>query len=190
VSREIRVLGFAGSLRLRSHNVGLLHAAVDLAPDELEIETYDLSPIPLYNADVEATAFPESVERFKERIAAAEALLIVTPEYNGSVPGVLKNAIDWATRPSKQTPFYGKPAAVMGAGGPFGTVRAQRHLREILQARNMAVMPKPDLYITHASEKFAVDGRLTDEPTRGSVRALMAAFAEWIKRFRREAAPA
>jgi chromate reductase, NAD(P)H dehydrogenase (quinone) len=183
VSREIRVLGFAGSLRRQSHNVALLHAAVELAPDEVEIETHDLTAIPLYNADVEATAFPQSVERFKERIAAADALLIVTPEYNGSLPGVLKNAIDWATRPSKQTPFYGKPAAVLGAGGPFGTVRAQRHLREILQARNMAVMPKPDLYITHATEKFDAEGRLVDETTREAVRALLAAFADWIRHF-------
>ncbi len=187
---RIRVLGFAGSLRQGSLNHALLRTAVELAPAELEIETYDLSSIPLYNADVEAAGFPESVQRFKGRIAAAEALLIVTPEYNASVPGVLKNAIDWATRPSKESPFFGKPAAVMGAGGLLGTVRAQRHLRDILQARNIAVMPRPELWVTRASEKFDAGGRLTDEATRQAVGALLVAFVDWVRHFQRHPAPA
>jgi chromate reductase len=190
MNHATQVLGFAGSLRRRSYNRALLETAVELAPPELQIETFDLLPIPLYNADLETADAPEPVQHFKARIDAADALLIVTPEYNYSLPGVLKNAIDWASRPSKTSPFYGKPVAVMGAGGPFGTVRAQRHLREILHSRDMAVMPKPEVHIMRAWEKFDADCRLTDEPTRDEVRALLVAFVDWVRRFQREAARA
>ena len=122
--QPIRVLGFAGSLRKASFNAGLLRAAQEMLPDGMALEVFDLLPIPLYNADVEAHGFPEAVTRFRERIAAADALLIATPEYNYSIPGVLKNAIDWASRPPGNTPLDGKTVALMGASpGMMGTSR-------------------------------------------------------------------
>lgn len=185
---EVHVLGFAGSLRQASYNRALLRVAAEAAPSEMDVEIFDLLPIPLYNCDVEDAGVPEPVQRFKDRIAAADALLIVTPEYNRSIPGVLKNAIDWATRPTRESPFFGKPAAIMGGGGPFGTVRAQTHLRQVLEGRDMAVMLKPEVYVIRVAEKFDQDERLTDEPTRKAIRAFMQAFLVWTRRFVTEAA--
>ena len=133
----IRVLGFAGSLRQGSYNRMALRTAVELQPTDMQIETFDIAPIPVYNEDIRAQGFPTVVERFREKIRAADALLMVTPEYNYSVPGVLKNAIDWASRPPDQ-PFDEKPVAIMGAaGGILGTARAQYHLRQCCVFLNM-----------------------------------------------------
>src|SRR5215470_13926892 len=141
---KLHVLGFAGSLRKTSFNRGLLRAAVDAAPAGMEIETFDLTPIPSYNADVEEKGLPAPVAEFKEKIRAADALLIATPEYNYSVPGLLKNAIDWASRPSNQSPLQKKPAALMGAsGGQMGTARAQLALRQSFVFTETLVLPKP-----------------------------------------------
>lgn len=128
----IRVFGISGSLRKGSYNTALLRAAKELAPEGMQIEIYEgLGAIPPYNEDVREQGWPEPVRELRERIAAADALLVVTPEYNYSIPGVLKNAIDWASRPPNP-PMAGKPAAIMGAsGGNFGTARAQLHLRQI-----------------------------------------------------------
>ena len=181
MTTSIHVLGFAGSLRKGSYNRAILRAAAELAPAGMSLETFDLSPIPLYNADVEAMGEPEPVQRFKERIAAADALLIATPEYNYSIPGVLKNALDWASRPSKGSPVNGKPVAIMGAGGMFGTVRAQQHLRLIAVHNDMHVLNKPEVYISRPWEKFDDDGHLADEPTRERIRALLEALAAWTR---------
>jgi len=189
MSHPIRVLGFAGSLRHGSYNRAALRAAIELALVEMSLEAFDLSPIPLYNGDVEAAGIPEPVQRFKDRIAASDALLIVTPEYLYSVPGVLKNALDWASRPTATSPLNRKPVALMGAGGMFGTVRAQAHLRQILLHNGMLVLAKPEVYITRCREKFDADGRLIDEPSREAIRALLEALAAWVRQLQGQAAP-
>ncbi len=181
MTTPIHVLGFAGSLRKGSYNRALLQAASELLPAGMSLEVFDLTPIPLYNADLEAAGEPEPVQQFKERIAAADALLIATPEYNYSIPGVLKNALDWASHPARSSPLNGKPVAILGAGGMFGTVRAQQHLRLIAVHNDMRVLNKPEVYISRPREKFDADGRLTDEPTRERIRTLLQALADWTR---------
>jgi chromate reductase len=177
------VLGFAGSLRKGSCNAAALRAGAELLPPGMTLEIFDLAPIPLYNADVEAAGFPEPVLQFKARIAAADALLVVTPEYNYSIPGVLKNAIDWASRPPATSPLSGKPVAMMGAStGLFGTVRAQLHLRQVCVCTNMLAMLKPEVHIAQAAAKFDAEGHLTDEETRRRIRALLEALLAWTQR--------
>jgi chromate reductase len=183
MSQLIHVLGFAGSLRRASYNAGLLRAAAELLPEGMSLEIFDLSPIPLFNADVEAAGLPQPVQQFKARIAAANALLIVTPEYNYSIPGVLKNAIDWASRPVKESPLNGKPLAMMGAGGMSGTMRAQQHLRLVAVHNNLLVLNQPEVYVARAWEKFdPIAGDLKDDKTRQLVRELMVALAAWTRR--------
>ena len=182
--QTITVLGFAGSLRQGSYNRMALRAAAELMPAGTTLETYDIAAIPLYNEDVREAGFPPAVQAFRDRIAAADALLIVTPEYNYSVPGVLKNAIDWASRPPSQ-PFDGKPLAIMGASpGTLGTARAQYHLRQTCVFLNMLPVNRPEVMIAKAHEKFDEGGRLTDAPTRKFVADLMSALAEWTRRLR------
>lgn len=185
MSEQIKVLGFAGSLRQRSFNRAALRAAVELAPEGMTIETFDLAPIPLYNEDVKQQGFPPAVEAFRDRIRAADALLIVTPEYNYSVPGVLKNAIDWASRPPDQ-PFDGKPIAIMGTSpGRLGTARAQYHLRQFFVFLNAHIVNRPEVMISGAPQMFDEELRLTDEPTREFVAKLLLSLAEWTRRHRR-----
>jgi chromate reductase len=181
---SIHVLGFSGSLRKDSYNTALLRAAAELLPDGMTLETFDLSPIPLYNDDVRTAGYPDAVKDFRSRIAAADALLIATPEYNYSIPGVLKNALDWASRPP-DPPLNGKPVAIMGASpGNFGTVRAQMHLRQVCVYTNMFPINKPEVLVARAQEKFDAEGRLTDETTRGFVRDLLIALADWTRKCR------
>lgn len=183
----LNVLAFAGSLRAHSYNRGLIQAAVELAPPSMSIEVIDLLPIPLYNADVEAAATPPAVQEFKRKIKAADALLIATPEYNYSIPGVLKNTIDWASRGigrDEPSALIGKPAAIMGAGGRFGTVRAQAHLRYILLHTDVKLLNKPELMIIRAWEHFDQDGRLTDVDTRRQVGDLLVALEKWTRLLR------
>jgi chromate reductase, NAD(P)H dehydrogenase (quinone) len=182
MAAAVSVLGFAGSLRKGSYNAALLRAAVELAPPDVRLETLDLRGIPLYDGDVEALGLPEAVQRFRERIAAADALLIVTPEYNYSMAGVLKNAIDWASRPPDQ-PFRGKPVALAGASmGGFGTARAQYHLRQTCVFLDMVPLNKPEVFISAAHQKVDAEGRLSDEPSRAAIRALLEALAAWTRR--------
>jgi len=188
VTTPIHVLGFSGSLRKASYNAALLRAAAELLPEKMSLEIFDLSPIPLYNNDIEVAGVPEAVQNFKARIKAAEALLIVTPEYNYSIPGVLKNAIDWASRPPRESPLSGKPLAMMGAsGGASGTMRAQMHLRQVCVFTNMLPLNKPEVYVTKAAEKFDAEGRLTDEATRQRIRELLTALRDWTRKLRGEA---
>ncbi len=184
MNHHLQVLGIAGSLRRASVNAGLLRAASTVLPEGMSLETFDLSPIPLYNGDLDGPNAPEPVRRLKERIAAADALLIATPEYNFSVPGVLKNAIDWASRPPKDSPLNGKPLAIMGAGGVMGTVRAQMALRQIAVYTNMLPLNKPEVLVSRAWEKFDADGNLRDEPTLQQVRGLLEALAAWAWRLK------
>ena len=179
----MRILGIPGSLRRLSYNRGMLLAARELAPDGIEIEITDLSPIPLYNGDVEAEGFPASVQALKTQIEASDALLFATPEYNHLVPGVLKNAIDWASRPPNA--FRRKPAAIMGASaGATGTARAQIALRQVLTAVECYVLPAPQVLVAGARDRFDSNGRLTDEHARENIRSLLEALPAWIDRFR------
>jgi chromate reductase len=180
--KTLHVLGISGSLRKSSHNTALLNAAKELAPADLAIEIFDLSPLPLYNEDVRAAGFPPVVQLLRDKIKAADALLFATPEYNYSMSGVLKNAIDWASRPPDQ-PFNEKAVAIMGASpSALGTGRAQYHLRQCCIYLNMHLLNKPEVMIAAAGAKFNEQGKLTDEPTRGFVRELMVNLAAWTRR--------
>ena len=181
---QIRVFAFCGSLRKGSFNRMVLRAAEELAPEGMRFEICDIGAFPLYNEDVRQQGFPAAVEDAREKIRAADAVLFVTPEYNYSLPGVLKNAIDWASRPPDQ-PFAGKPAAIMGATpSMLGTARAQYHLRQVCVYLNMFPVNQPEVLIAAVDKKFDADGRLTDEPTRKLVARLMEALADWTRRLR------
>jgi chromate reductase, NAD(P)H dehydrogenase (quinone) len=181
--RPLRVLGFAGSLRAASYNRMLLRAAAELAPEGMEVEVFDIGGIPLFNEDVEAAGTPPAVEAFRDAIRRADALLIATPEYNHGVPGVLKNAIDWASRPPRRSVLAGKPAAVFGASpGVTGTARAQTQLRASFVFTDTPVLPQPEVLVYRAHEKFDADGRLNDEPSRAFVGRLLVALADWTQR--------
>ena len=180
----VRVLGIAGSLRHGSFNAATLRAAQEVAPAGMTIEIFDIAPIPLYNEDVRQQSFPAPVADLRARIKAADGLLIVTPEYNYSIPGVLKNAIDWASRPPEQ-PFDGKPIGLMGAsGGVMGTGRAQYHLRQCFVFLNGLVMNRPEVMIPQAHNKFDANGKLTDETTRDFITAHLNAYNAWVLRLR------
>lgn len=179
-----KVIGFAGSLRKESYNKMALNAAVKLAPDNMEIEVFDLEGIPLFNQDLEQSP-PSRVKEFKAKIREADAILIVTPEYNYSIPGILKNAIDWASRPHGDNAFYGKPVAVMGAStGMFGTARAQYHLRQCLVSLNMHAVNSPEVMITQAQDKFDEKGCLKDERTKEKIKGLLQALMDWTEKLK------
>ncbi len=179
----LRVLGIAGSLRAGSYNRALLRAAQELAPQGMAIVTFELDAIPPYNADVEMAGFPEPIVAFKAALAAADAVLIATPEYNHSFPGLLKNALDWASRPPGKSPLDGKPAAIIGASsGAIGTARAQQHLRLVCSYLNMLVMNLPEVFVARAQDKFDAGGRLADEPTQQFLAKFLQAFQLWIVR--------
>lgn len=183
----IRILGMSGSLRRGSYNTAALRAALRLAPEGITVEAFDIAPIPLYNEDVRAQGLPEAVSRFRDALRAADAVLIVTPEYNYSMPGVLKNAIDWASRPPEQ-PFDGKPVAIMGASpGMLGTARAQYHLRQSLVFLNALVINRPEVMIARANERFDEAGNLTDQATGEMITKLLGALADWTRKLRRAA---
>jgi chromate reductase, NAD(P)H dehydrogenase (quinone) len=181
-TRVVRVLGICGSLRKSSYNRAALRAASELLPDGMSLILAEIADIPLYNEDVRQAGFPPPVQRLREAIAAADALLFATPEYNYSVSGVLKNAIDWASRPPDQ-PFNGKPVAVMGASaGLWGTSRAQYHLRQSCVFLNMLPINKPEVLIAQAQNKFDAEGRLTDQTTRDLIAQLLVALRDWARR--------
>ncbi len=181
---RINILGFSGSLRTGSYNRAALRAAKELAPGGTEITIAELDDIPLYNFDLEASAFPEPAKRLRAQIAAANAVLIVTPEYMYSVPGVLKNALDWIARPPQQPVLVDKPVGIMGASpGPVGTARAQMHLRQILIHERAAVMPHPQLLVADVRNKFDANGVLTDQETRERIKAFLEALVRWARRF-------
>ncbi|MEV0807143.1 NADPH-dependent FMN reductase [Micromonospora sp. NPDC050200] len=181
------VLAISGSLREASFNTALIRAAQRLAPAGLTIEQYtDLGAIPPFNEDVEAQP-PAAVVDLRERIAAADALLVATPEYNYGVPGVLKNALDWASRPSFPitswvSPLAHKPIAIVGAAPTgMGTVRAQLQLRQLFLWTDSAVVTKPEIIVTNAHEKLAADGTVKDETTENLLRTLLDALATKIR---------
>jgi chromate reductase len=179
----VTILGFAGSLRRSSFNRALLRAAVEAAPARMHVEIFDLAPIPLYNADVEAEGDPAGVKAFKAAIAAADGVLMVTPEYNHGTPGVMKNAIDWASRPPNRAALDRKPVGIIGASpGMTGSARGQSQLRQAFEFTNSYAMPQPELLVFRAHEKFDDEGRLIDEPTRERLAAWLTAFEAWVRR--------
>jgi chromate reductase, NAD(P)H dehydrogenase (quinone) len=181
-TRVVKVLGICGSLRKGSYNHAALRAASELLAEGMSLTVADIADIPLYNEDVRQAGFPPTVQKLREAIAAADALLFVTPEYNYSMPGVLKNAIDWASRPPDQ-PFNGKPVAIMGAtSGLWGTSRAQYHLRQSCVFLNMLPINKPEVLIAQAQNKFDAEGRLTDQTTRDLIAQLLVALRDWTRR--------
>jgi chromate reductase len=187
VTETLRIAGIPGSLRQGSYNRALLRAAVEAAPDGLEIETHSLDAVPLYNGDVEAEGLPAGVAALREAVEKADGVLIVTPEYNHGVPGVVKNAVDWLSRPPKPQSLDGKPVALMGATpGQFGTRASQYQLRQCLTPLNCFVMPQPQVLVFGAAGKFDDDLRLVDERTRELLERFLAAFAHWVRRFSRE----
>ncbi len=181
-TKKLQVLGICGSLRKGSLNRALLRAAVEEMPEGTSLQLRDLHDIPLYNDDLNQPSPPEGVQKFRADLAAADALLICSPEYNFSISGVLKNAIDWASRPPNP-PLDGKPLALMGCSpGMLGTVRGQLATRQVCIFTNMIAMNKPELFVAKAHEKFDTEGRLTDGETRQKLRAFLAAFHAWTQR--------
>ncbi|MEA2623133.1 MAG: hypothetical protein QOH61_2043 [Chloroflexota bacterium] len=184
VSRPVRLLGVAGSLRQGSLNRALLRAALRVCPDEATIETFDLRGIPVYDEDLQHGHVPERVLLFKERIAAADGILICTPEYNNSIPGVLKNAIDWASRPPATSPLTAKPVGLMGAtDGPWGTVRSQQHLRLAFVSTGSYVMVRPQVMLPNADRLLDESGEYHDETTLRRIRLSVEALVDWTRIF-------
>jgi chromate reductase len=174
----MHILGISGSLRQGSLNTAALRACATLLPDGVTFSVADLSDVPLYNEDVRVQGLPQSVQQLREQINAADAIVIATPEYNYSFPGVLKNAIDWASRPPDQ-PFDGKPIALMGATpGGLGTSRAQYQLRQVFIYLNGQVLNRPEVMISAAPSKFDADGKLIDEATTENLRKLLAVLCD------------
>lgn len=181
----VNVLAIVGSLRQASYNKLVYHAAEALAPAGLKLSLAEIADIPLYNDDERLHPnWPPAVRRLREQVAAADAVLFISPEYNYSLPGVLKNAIDWVSRPPDQ-PFQGKPVAIMGAsGGMLGTARMQYHLRQILVFLDALPLNKPEVMIPHVAQKFDAAGNLTDETTRRLIHAQLEALQAWTLRLR------
>ena len=181
----LSVLAISGSLRQRAFNTALLRAAQELAPEGMSIDLYDgLASIPPYDDDVRLTGYPLVVEDLREQIRHADALILATPEYNRSFSGVLKNAIDWASRPPDQ-PFDGKLAIVMGAGpGLLGTALANYQLRQVLSVMNVHVVPGRELLVAHAADKFDSSGTLNHEPTRDAIRESLLELCRMILLFK------
>jgi chromate reductase len=186
MDKKIRILGFAGSLRKDSYNKSLLRAALELVPKDAELETFDLEGIPPFNQDLENQP-PEKVKEFKARIRAADAILIVTPEYNYSIPGVLKNAIDCASRPYGDNAFEHKPVAIMGASiGAMGTARAQYHLRQCFVFLTCFALNQPEVMVPFANDKIDKNGKLTDQKTRDKIRELLESLVTWTRTLKKD----
>ena len=185
---RVRVLGTAGSLREGSYNAALLRAAAELAPPGLEVTIFSrLGELPHYNADLDVGDGPEPVAALRRALRETDALLIVTPEYNFGIPGVLKNAIDWASRPSQTTPLHGMPAGIMGAAtGLVGTARAQLALRQAFVFTRTCPLSAPEVLVSKAQEKFDAAGQLHDEATRTIVRDYMERLRRWTLQLKRD----
>lgn len=182
MSAEVKILGFAGSLREGSFNKALLRAAKELLPTNASLEVLDLEGFPLFNQDLEHN-LPAKVKEFKAKIRAADAILVATPEYNYSIPGVLKNAIDWASRPYGDNAFEGKPVAIMSASiGMLGGSRAQYHLRQMFVFLNMYPLNRPEVMVPSAADKVDENGVLTDKTSRGLIKELVENLVVWARK--------
>ena len=170
---RIKLLGISGSLRAQSYNSGALSVVGSVLPEDMEFDVAGLTDLPFYSADVEQRGFPAEVESFRRNVAAADALIFAVPEYNFSVPGVLKNALEWLSRPPN-SPTNGKPCAMLGASvSPLGTARGQFHFRHICVSLNMIPVNAPHVDITNAKTKFDAQGRLTDQASIDLIRQLV-----------------
>lgn len=187
-AQDLRILGIGGSLRRGSYNRKLLREAARIAPDGMNIRLFEgMSDIPLFNEDVEAEGYPEAVQRLHLEIAQADGILLAVPEYNYGATGVLKNAIDWASRPAGKSPLNGKPAAVMGASpGMGGTARAQLSIRDSFVFTQTPVLPGPEVLVFQAHEQFDEKGQLIREDTRDFLRGLLERFGVFVRRFQEE----
>jgi chromate reductase, NAD(P)H dehydrogenase (quinone) len=182
--RKFSIFGFVGSLRKGSYNKAIMRAAVEVAPENVVIEVFDLEGMPFFNQDLEREP-SDKLKEFKTKIRAADAILIATPEYNYSMPGVLKNAIDCASRPYGDNAWQGKPAAMMGASvGMIATARAQYHLRQSMVFLDMHPVNQPEVMVPFADKKVDENGRLTDQPTRDKILELILALVEWTERLK------
>jgi chromate reductase len=180
----LKVLGICGSLRKASLNMAALRACSELLPAGMTLEIASIADLPMFNQDVLDQGMPAPVKRFRDQVSAADGLLIASPEYNFSIPSPLKNAIDWGSRTPSQV-FNEKPVAIFTvAPGPVGGTRAQYDLRRVLSQLWGHVLPRPEVFITHAAGKFDAQGRLTDETTRKFLGELLAGFAPWIARMK------
>ncbi len=187
MNRQLNIIGFAGSLRTGSYNRALLRVAADLVPKDTKLEIFDLEGILPFNQDLEKS-MPEKVKEFKTKIKSADAILIATPEYNYSIPGVIKNAIDWASRPPGDNSFKDKPVALMSAStGMLGGARAQYQLRQVFVTLNMYPLNRPEVFVTFANQKFDEKGNLTDEKAKEFIKALLEALVAWTKKLKVEA---
>ncbi len=186
MAKKISILAFGGSLRKGSYNKALLRAALEVVPGDAQMEAFDIAAIPPFNQDLEKDPAPV-VKEFKGKIKAADAILIVTPEYNYSIPGFLKNAIDSASRPYGDNAFDGKPVAIMGASvGMLGTARAQYHLRQSCVFLNMHPLNAPEVMVPFAQDKVDQNGRLTDQKTREKIKELLEALVVWARKFKKD----
>lgn len=185
IEKIVNILGFAGSLRKESYNKSILQTALELLPEDAKLEIFDLEGIPPFNQDLENQP-PDKVKQFKTKIRAADAILIASPEYNYSIPGVLKNAIDCASRPYGDNAFDGKPVAVMGASiGMTGTARAQYHLRQSFVFLNMYPINQPEVMVPFAHDKIDKNGKVIDQKTREKIRELIESLITWTRRLKR-----
>jgi chromate reductase, NAD(P)H dehydrogenase (quinone) len=181
----MKILAMVGSLRKASYNRMALNAAIELAPSDVQVEIAEIGDLPLYNQDVEDAGAPSQVKRLKDQVRGADAILFASPEYNYSMSGVLKNAIDWVSRPPADSPFNGKPCGIISAStGILGGARAQYHLRQSAVFVNLLVMNKPEIVIAKAAEKFDANGKLTDETTRKMLATFMKSLKDWSERLR------
>jgi chromate reductase len=185
MANPIHVVGISGSLRKGSYNTALLHVARELMPDGMTMEIADFSGLPIFNADEDqpppsSAQAPAIVQAFRDTLRAADALVIASPEYNYSIPGGLKNAIDWASRPPRDSALNGKPLAIMGATTSLlGTARMQYHLRQVCVFTNMFPLNKPEVFVAKAQEKFDAEGKLIDEMARTLIRSQLEALLAW-----------
>lgn len=179
----LNVAGISGSLRDGSYNTAVLRVLQELAPERLDIDIITLHDIELFNEDVEAKGWPTNVRKLRERVLPADAVIFATPEYNYSIPGVLKNAIDWLSRPERESPIFGKPAAIIGASpSRVGTARAQAHMRDVAFYNGMPLLPTVEILIARAGDKFDSDGNIEDGKTRKYLSNLAEEFTAWVER--------
>ena len=189
MDEPLKFLGFVGSLRKNSYNKALMKAALTLLPKNVTLEVFDISEFPQFNQDLEQTP-PRLVTQFKAKIREADAILIASPEYNYSIPGVLKNAIDWASRPYGENAFEDKPVAVMSASiGALGGGRGQYHLRQSFVFLDMHPLNRPEVMLPFAHNNVDAEGNLTNEQTKDLIKQLLEALAEWTLRLKKKKKP-
>jgi len=178
----MKLLGISGSIRKGSYNTKLLHSAAECLPQGVSINIIDCAELPLYNSELDLDSKPEAVQRLLSAIGESDGLLIATPEYNYSIPGVLKNALDWASRPAYKSALAKKPAGIFSVSpSAVGGARVQVHLRDVLSSTLTPVLPAPHFLVPLAKEKFDQDGRLIDEDTRRSLDRYVTEFVKWVE---------